>query len=305
MNISIILPTFNRSSILKKTIRNIQNQTFQNYELIIINDASNDNTINMVTQLQKTDHRIKLINNNQNVGCAKSRMLGLEKSSAPIIAFIDDDDKWHENKLMKQYNAITHNNIDAVISDYCIIKENKKKHVCMKAFSINLKFEILKRPGPFFQSIMIKKELIKKMNNPFDSQAIPSEDWNFFIELSKLNPSIKYIKEPLFTWHLHSNNQSLNFTQEAKALYYIITKHYNYIKKEHGFKMIAKHYRAIARLYEKNDDVNNITRFYIKAFKMNPMSIKNIFYFFAVMIGYKYSRGLINCIRQLRGMPNA
>jgi len=305
MKISIILPTFNRSKLLTQTIKNIQNQTFEDYELIIVNDASNDETINIIKQFKAIDGRIKLIDNNKNVGCAKSREFGLKQSLGELIVFIDDDDQWDNNKLMEQYNAIMHTNSDMAISDYYIFKNKNKIHKKMNLFAQKFKKQILKRPGPFFQSIMIKKELIKKIKNPFDSESIPSEDWNFFIELSKLNPTISYIDKPLFTWNIHDENQSLNLTKEAIALDYIINKHYDYIKAEHGLKVIASHYRRIARIYEKKIDIINIKKFYTKAFQTYPVSIKNISYYIAIIIGYKHSKGIINFIRTLRRTPNA
>ena len=305
MKISIILPTFNRSQILKETIYDIQNQTFENYELIIINDASTDNTLKVIQEFNKKDSRIKIINNKENYGCAKSREIGLSHSKNEIIVFIDDDDKWNNQKLKKQYDAMMHKNSDIVISDYNILIDKKKIYKKMYAFSQNFKQNILEKPGPFFQCVMIKKKIIQKMNNPFDTKSVPSEDWNFFIELSKLNPTVSYINEALFTWKIHSDNQSLNLEKEAIALEYIINKHYDYIKSECNVKVLANHYRRIARIYEKQYNLKNIKRLYIKAFQINPMSIKNIFYYILVLIGYQYSQFIISGVRKLRGMKNA
>ena len=304
MKISIILPTFNRSQILKETIYDIQNQTFENYELIIINDASTDNTLEEIQALNKKDSRMRIINNKENYGCAKSREIGLSHSKNEIIVFIDDDDKWDNHKLMKQYDAMMHNNSDVVISDYNISIDNKKIYKSMYVFYQNFKKFILEKPGPFFQCIMIKKNLIQKMINPFDTKSIPSEDWNFFIELSKLNPTVSYVNEALFTWEIHSDNQSLNLEKEAIALEYIINKHYDYIRSECNVKVLANHYRRIARIHEKQYNLKNIKRLYIKAFKINPMSIKNIFYYILVLIGYQYSQFIISSVRKLRGMKN-
>jgi teichuronic acid biosynthesis glycosyltransferase TuaG len=304
MQISIILPTFNRSKILKETINNIQNQTFKNYELIIINDSSTDDTLSVIERFQKKDSRIIIINNPHNLGCASSRKIGLQYCNNELIVFIDDDDQWDNEKLMQQYNAMINNDSNMVISDYYILKKRNKTYQKMNLFAQNFKNEILKKPGPFFQCIMIKKELIKLIDDPFDTQSIPSEDWNFFIELSKLNPKIHYINKPLFTWKIHNNNQSLNLNKEAKALEYIVNKHYNYINVEHGVAMIANHYRRIARVYEKNLDLNNIKRLYIKAFKINPFSFKNCFYYLAVLVGYKNIKFLIYFIRKIRGVQN-
>jgi len=100
MKISIILPTFNREKVLKQTVRNVLNQSFKDYELIIINDASTDQTINVIEAFKKKDERIKIINNIDNLGCAKSRELGLQYSNNELIAFIDDDDQWNDQALL-------------------------------------------------------------------------------------------------------------------------------------------------------------------------------------------------------------
>ena len=121
--ISIILPTFNRQKILTTTIDCILNQTFEDYELIIINDASNDNTESIIKNYQTKNKKIKYIKNKKNMGCAISRQLGYENSKGSIIVFMDDDDIWPNDKLIKQYSLIK--NHDMIISDYNINHNNQ------------------------------------------------------------------------------------------------------------------------------------------------------------------------------------
>ena len=154
---------------------------------------------------------------------------------------------------------------------------------------------------------MIKKNIVDRLNQPFDNKAVPSEDWNFFIELSKINLTVSYVPEPLFIWNIHKNNQSLNLQKEAEALLYILKKHYHYIQSIHNNSVISDHYKRVARLYEKNYDNKKITqikKLYIKAFKINPLSIKNMFYFIVVMLGYHNTRHIIGWIRKIRGIEN-
>jgi len=307
--ISIILPTFNRSHILTSTINNVMSQTFLEYELIVINDNSSDNTDKIVKALQLKDQRIKYIRNDQNVGCAESRKIGYQQSSGDIIVFLDDDDTWDKEKLMKQYHLLKHTNYDMVISDYYIKKNKKLTYQNMEKFGNDFKSQIVKSPGPFFQSIMITKKTIDEMKNPFDCDAVPSEDWNFFIELAKLNIKVGHIAEPLFTWHLNHDNQSLDLEKEALALEYIVEKHIKYFQQNINAHILSNHYRRIARLYEKlyliNGNTKQIAKFYKKAFKINPTSIKNIFYRLNMVIGYQYTKYVIDWIRKIRGIPNA
>ena len=307
--ISIILPTFNRSHLLASTINNVMTQTFLDYELIVINDHSTDNTEQIVKKLQLKNQCIKYIKNDQNVGCAESRKIGYQQSSGEIIVFLDDDDTWDKDKLMKQYHLLKHTYYDMVISDYYIKQNEKLIYQNMEKFGNDFKNQILKAPGPFFQSIMITKKTIDAMESPFDCDAVPSEDWNFFIELAKLNIKVGHIAEPLFTWHLNHDNQSLDLEKEALALEYIVKKHIKYLQQNITPNVLSNHYRRIARLYEKlypvNGHTKQIAKFYKKAFKIKPTSIKNIFYRLNMMIGYQYTRCIIAWMRKIRGIPNA
>ena len=102
--ISIILPTYNRGSILDKTINCVLEQTYTHFELIIIDDNSNDNTKDVVNSYN--DSRIKYFYNSINQGCALSREVGFKHSKGDILVFIDDDDKWKKDKLSKQITLI-------------------------------------------------------------------------------------------------------------------------------------------------------------------------------------------------------
>ena len=94
---SIVLPTYNQSKFLKKCIKSILSQTFQNWELIIINNNSTDDTLRVVKNFN--DKRIRTFSiNNQGI-LAKSRNLGIKKSKSEWICFIDTDDKWYPKKL--------------------------------------------------------------------------------------------------------------------------------------------------------------------------------------------------------------
>ena len=261
--ISIILPTYNRSAIINRTIDCVLNQSYTDYELIIINDCSSDDTEKVIKSYD--DKRIKYVSNLNNIGCANSRYLGYQHSKGDVLVFIDDDDTWRQDKLLKQVRLIE--NYDMVLSDYSISVNGMLEQKNMRPFGEYFKQEILKRPGPFFQSIMIKKNIVDKINNPFDQKSVPSEDWNFFIELSKLDLKIAYLNESLFTWNLNHDNQSLNLINEANALSNIVEKHFDYLVSNSSKKNISNHYRRIARIYEKmfstNFDSKDIDEYYL------------------------------------------
>lgn len=300
-SISVILPTFNRANTVTNSIDSILNQTFNNLELIIINDASTDNTKDVIKAYQKKDSRLVLVQNRKNLGCSLSRNVGLSYAQADTIAFMDDDDQYTDNEILNcLYSQMEHECSDLVIADY---KVNGDIY-CMKEFSKNFKYSIINRSGPFLQSTLINKKFITKIDIPFDIKATPSEDWDFFITLSKLNPKVSYCACISFTWKLNQNSQSMNFYNEANALAYICDKHYKYMIKTIDKKIMSSHYRRIARVYEKTNSMNQICQFYKKAFIEYPFSIKNIFYRFIIMLGFRNMKPLVNWIRQIRGLSN-
>ena len=300
--ISIILPTFNRANTLINAIDSILNQSFKSLEIVIIDDASTDDTQKIIQEYQKKDPRIILLKNKKNYGCSKSRNIGLSNAKGEVIGFMDDDDHYSDTETLKcLYYQMEAESNDLVIADY---KINGRIRY-MKRFGTNFKYNIVRGPGPFLQCILIRKKIIINRELSFDIKATPSEDWDFFISLSKLNIKVAYCSCNSFQWNLYKDSQSINFVKEANALQYICSKHYKYMLQLIGKKMMSNHYRRIARVYEKANSINQIHHFYKKSFVEYPFSIKNIFYRVMCVLGYRNTRLFINWVRQLRGLSNA
>lgn len=100
--VSIITPAYNASGYITETIDSIKNQTYEDWELIVIDDCSTDNTVEVVNQYQLQDKRIRLIRAEINGGVATARNLGLQVAKGDYIAFLDSDDLWKPEKLEKQ-----------------------------------------------------------------------------------------------------------------------------------------------------------------------------------------------------------
>lgn len=100
--VSVIMPSYKCGRFIEKSIRSIQTQTYQNWELIIVDDCSGDDTISIVQDIQKEDHRIHVFSNAQNSGAAVTRNTALRNAKGRWIAFLDSDDLWEPTKLEKQ-----------------------------------------------------------------------------------------------------------------------------------------------------------------------------------------------------------
>ena len=110
--VSIIMPTFNGETTILKSIKSILNQTYSNIELIIVNDCSNDNTLELITQIK--DSRIKIINNDYNLGISNSLNIGIQSSNGDYIARIDSDDISYRNRINNQIKMMYNNGVDVL-----------------------------------------------------------------------------------------------------------------------------------------------------------------------------------------------
>lgn len=98
--VSIIVPVYNAEKFLNDTIKSVLDQTYSNFELLLVNDCSTDNSVKIIKKYN--DKRIKLINNKENSGAAVSRNNGIKESKGRFICFLDADDLWEKEKLEKQ-----------------------------------------------------------------------------------------------------------------------------------------------------------------------------------------------------------
>ena len=111
---SIITPLYNGEEFIRDAVESVLAQTYENWELLVIDDGSSDNGYNIVKEYSDNDKRIKLLKNEKNSGVTKTRNKGIEASDGRYIAFLDSDDMWHREKLEKQLNFM--NNKNAAIS---------------------------------------------------------------------------------------------------------------------------------------------------------------------------------------------
>src|SRR2546429_9117536 len=102
--VSVIIPTYNRAEFLCSAITSVLNQTFHNFEIIVVDDASQDHTREVMNSLG--DKRIRYIRHEKNKGVAATRNTGLVNAKGTYIAFLDDDDEWLPEKLQKQFNLL-------------------------------------------------------------------------------------------------------------------------------------------------------------------------------------------------------
>lgn len=125
--VSVITPAYNSERFIAETINSVISQTYQNWELIVVDDGSTDKTVNIVKSFQEKDARIKLFENDTNKGSAFSRNLALRNAKGRWIAFLDSDDLWNHDKLERQIEFMLKNDYHFSYTNYCEIDESSQE----------------------------------------------------------------------------------------------------------------------------------------------------------------------------------
>jgi len=164
--VSVILSVYNDEKFLKKTINCLIDQIYQNIEIIIINDGSNDSTYDILEKYKNNYNFIKLIHNKKNVGLTKSLNLGIKKSKGKYLARQDCDDFSYKSRISKQVAFLEKNNEYAMCGTQRIIHDfriNKKYRDFLPLSFKEIRKEALFFNPFFHSSVMIKKKIIKKV----------------------------------------------------------------------------------------------------------------------------------------------
>src|SRR5699024_10606538 len=122
--VTIITPVYNAQAHLEETIKSVLKQTYLNWEWFLVDDLSNDKSVQIIKKYAKNDNRIHLKKNVENLGAAKSRNKAIEQAHGQYIAFLDADDLWTEKKLEKQVSFMSKQNVSFSCASYEVISDN-------------------------------------------------------------------------------------------------------------------------------------------------------------------------------------
>ena len=215
--ISIIIPTYNRAHIIKQSIESVLNQTYNNIELIIVDDGSIDNTKEVVDSIK--DERIIYVKQ-ENQGACSARNKGVDFAKGQYIAFHDSDDVWHLDKLEKQIKALKQNNADIVFCKMFVFG-NFKKRIVPKNFKEGFLQNHSLPLGISTQTLIGKSEIF--FNNKFDTNVPRLQDFELLLRIHK-NYSVYCIDEPLVDYCVQKDSISEKPEKLLKAWEIILEK---------------------------------------------------------------------------------
>lgn len=290
--ISIIIPMYNAKDSIKRCVESIQNSTYKNIEIILVDDGSTDETVEICTKMKNIDSRIKVITKT-NSGAGFSRECGVSVAKGKYIGFVDADDYIEDTMYEKLYNRIVKENLDVcfcgnyeVFSDGRKVKnnirfpyeiydqENIQKYVIRNAVWFTSENS---NENPMFSIWrgLYAIEIIKENNIHFlDERVVGSEDGIFNFQVLCNTKRLGFIKECLYYYGIYQNSLTNDYSRwdskhdlRSNNWYSYIE---NYVKKKHvedyvmpylNAEYLCKVRRSInALIYENKDDFKKLYR---------------------------------------------
>jgi len=208
--VSIIIPTHNRSAYLIEALSSVQNQTFRDWEAVVVDDGSTDETAQAIDELRDT--RIKYCFQPQS-GRSEARNRGMAQARGKYLTFLDDDDLFHPKKIEKQLNFLQEQpKIDMLTSDAQVVGKNKRplyRFVIEETEGCLSLDHFLFHRGILMGSFLFHHSVLEKLNEWFDPSIEPAEDMDFFIRIFLSDCKIAYLPEIVLYYRLHGDNSSM------------------------------------------------------------------------------------------------
>ena len=204
--ISVVMPTYNREDLLPRSIESILDQTYDDFEFIIVDDGSTDNSIELIKFYQKKDKRIRLIQNETNKGISYSRNRGMDEAKGRYVAIMDSDDYSEPDRLARSLAFFKkHKDYTAVNSVYYEMEREAKG---INNWVPPRRWEIIFNFANYFTNIaMYDLKFARKHNIRYDETLISAEDYDFWSKMYLAGGKLGMINEPLIRLRRHSSHK--------------------------------------------------------------------------------------------------
>lgn len=227
--ISVIIPTYNSSKYINKCLDSVINQTYNNLEIILVNDCSTDNVEEIIVEYIKKDKRIKYFENEVNMGVGPTRNKGIANANGKYIYFLDSDDYINKDCIQELYNAIKEED-----SFSCTTTGYKNIDGDIVTFSRSRE-ELMLLEYPSVCLRLFNKRIIDEINLRFSNLRI-GEDLEFVFKLLIYNNKVSFIDKPLFTYVIHKDSTIRTYNKNQIAVLEVLENIEKFAKDQNRYK---------------------------------------------------------------------
>jgi glycosyltransferase involved in cell wall biosynthesis len=215
--VSILVATYNRANLIGIALASVQKQSYKNWELIVIDDASTDDTQKIVASFIQNDPRIRYVRQAQNVGIARNRNTGLTEAKGEFVAVLDSDDIWTDtDKLAKQVAFLQKNTETAAVGTFVSVIDAKglvKKLVRYQISDSGIRSHLFRRNQFAQSSIMYRKAAVQAVGG-YDATYTVNDDYDLWLKLGRTS---KLANLPEFTAGYRVHAGGITKTKRLKA----------------------------------------------------------------------------------------
>jgi glycosyltransferase involved in cell wall biosynthesis len=225
--VSIVIPTYNHAPMLQRALATVVEQTYQNWNAIVVNNFSTDDTLEVVAAFN--DPRIQCVNFRNNGVIGASRNEGIALATGKYVAFLDSDDTWFPTKLEKCVEILESGSDLVCHAEYWIDESRKSRLVAYGPSEAATHHSLIYKGNRISTSATVVRAALLKEVHGFDvsPELISTEDYDLWIRLAAKSDKFAFISEPLGEYHRHDNNVSANIEKHLAAELALLAKHFS------------------------------------------------------------------------------
>ena len=275
--VSVVIPTYNRGRCIERAIESVVAQTHTDLEVIVVDDRSADDTVEVVEAYARKDSRVRLLKHDKRNGAQAARNTGINAARGDWIAFLDSDDEWLQDSLASRLRVAHEGNPKVVHSECYVIRDGSTQPLryglsALEGFAYR---RLLKQPGTLFSSLLIARECFERIGR-LDENIVSYQEWDLSIRLARYY-RFGFIAEPTFIYDCRQGDTiSRDVSRGARGYEQVFTKYFWPILHQCGPKTLAAHYQKTAYWYAQANDERNARRCSRNAFFCWPLQPRMI-----------------------------
>lgn len=296
--VSIIIPAYNQAQYLADAVQSVLDQTFTDFELIIVDDGSTDNTPQVIAGFQ--DSRVRSIRQ-ENKGLSGARNTGIKLSTAPFLTFLDSDDRFLPNHLNLLYTYLKNHSECGMVSGGRQMIDINNKVLQEQVDRPQWRIEDLLINNPFLNvgCVLIRRMWLDSVDN-FDESLRACEDWDLWLKLASAGCQFAWIEEPVMAYRIHQNQMTREIERMRKSRLAVLDKFFSRpdlpkAVMKHQDRAIASVHIKVAALAYRLEEFETGQAELIQALRLDPSLQKNGYEkLVSKLMGWAYSAQVTN-----------
>ncbi len=285
--VSVVVPTYNRAELVERAVQSVLSQTYSDLEVIIVDDASTDDTGVRIKALQDIDHRVQYIRHGRNRGAQAARNTGIQAAKGEYLAFLDSDNEWLNEKLQRQVDLFSNQDVSlgAVYCGFCRVSANGD---LLARYTPRYRGFVYKQAlGEWLtdtSTLVVRKDILEKIHG-FDENVSAYQEWDLCIRMAR-ECEFDFIPGCLTLYHEHTlPSISKDFLRDASGYLGVVETYRKEILRECGGRTLSAHYLKSGRLFVRADQFGLARACFLKSIRYDPLNIKAMLHFGASLLG--------------------